>query len=800
MKLSLALALATTVGYASAMCPNACSGHGDCSSNDECRCNSAFTGNDCSARKCPSYTAWVVTSQGDVNSDGDQFDATTHSDAITAANQPTFFNHYSLKTGIFESWPATKKAIHSDKDEAHYPMECANQGLCDQKTGLCQCFEGYEGVACRRSACPNSCSNAGVCRTIKQIGQHFTTHTKAVYASGANPATAEPTSVTPMPGSVDYRFWDADMSQACICDPGYGGADCSERQCAMGDDPLTTGQHHETQFVDVGADVEFAGTVTFKYTDVFEAVWTTAAINVEHYDQDRTQDSIKLAAQAALVALPDNSLAGTTVEINYCEKPLSGYSKHTLATCAGTLATSTNQLTLGTDASAAAGAPASGEYYRISGQSSIYQDDGTLVAGYKCQTTDVDDEQVTIVSDPYCMRFVVSFTTRTGDVPDLEVDTTNVIGKTGIIVTHTSDGGIAISSGVMTVTVGTTFTAGVAPNAAGIAVGEFIHVTVGTVSYGIAQVTTVSASQVVASTSYEDVTAITGAELKIEETVVNSALKETHGVSTSVTDELDFGSMLVSSPKIDKTCTGAAGVACDGYVAMCQHAAITAESATTDEVSGGVISTSSGVSSLVCKTIVEGDASTAITDISTVVHYGDKVKVFCNELSMGTFTIASSTHTTDATLTFQEVLPDCNTNYYTTAARVSSAMANRNAHVYLMLEQWTVKTNTDLVKYSSESFSFVGMTLSVGSLKCDVSALLTDSASATTVGSRFVCSNTADATAAIATSVSVKVYGKGTTEATTCSDRGLCNTDTGLCECFSGYSGVSCQVQNALAA
>ena len=39
----------------------------------------------------------------------------------------------------------------------------------------------------------------------------------------------------------------------------------------------------------------------------------------------------------------------------------------------------------------------------------------------------------------------------------------------------------------------------------------------------------------------------------------------------------------------------------------------------------------------------------------------------------------------------------------------------------------------------------------------------------------------------------------GASWAKECSDRGNCNTDTGLCECFIGYTSDDCSKQNTLA-
>ena len=85
-------------------------------------------------------------------------------------------------------------------------------GTCNRKTGACECFPGFTGKACHRSACPNACSYNGVC-TTQEFMAEFAVKTY-------------------------NKPWDSQKEQGCICDYGSRGPDCSLLECPVGSDPL----------------------------------------------------------------------------------------------------------------------------------------------------------------------------------------------------------------------------------------------------------------------------------------------------------------------------------------------------------------------------------------------------------------------------------------------------------------------------------------------------------------------------------------------------------------------------------
>lgn len=121
--------------------------------------------------------------------------------------------------GVSELYP---KMVDSSNNilvnTAHDYVECSNTGICDRNTGICDCFDGFAGAGCQYFECPMNdegavCSGHGGCYNLETIASKYN-------------------------NDAVYRLWDKSASHGCICEPEYTGYDCSFKTCKYNIDPL----------------------------------------------------------------------------------------------------------------------------------------------------------------------------------------------------------------------------------------------------------------------------------------------------------------------------------------------------------------------------------------------------------------------------------------------------------------------------------------------------------------------------------------------------------------------------------
>eukprot|EP01035_Chromulina_nebulosa_P034149 gene34149-45788_t len=150
----------------SAECKNGCSGHGRCTVFDMCICHRNWQSNDCSERVCSQGLSFVDSPKGDLDFSG----------AIDSPDELVVVNSEQFPYGTTEQFPDMRDSdLNILSNSAHWYSECSNAGICNRRTGECECFDGFEGAACQYLQCPGTeyeCSGHGVCKRLNSIAQN----------------------------------------------------------------------------------------------------------------------------------------------------------------------------------------------------------------------------------------------------------------------------------------------------------------------------------------------------------------------------------------------------------------------------------------------------------------------------------------------------------------------------------------------------------------------------------------------------------------------------------------------------
>jgi len=272
LALALALALAD---QALGCCDNKCSGHGACLTGTcTCSCHAQWAGADCSLRQCPSGLQWV----GDA----------------------------------------------SATDTVHNTLAvCSNAGVCSSTDGVCNCADGFQGLACERMNCPLNCNDHGRCVSIRDAG--LARDDRNFFRAG-----------------LTYNSWEASRIYGCQCEPGWGGYDCSLRECPTGDDPLTTGQQDEVQVLECFCDATCSGNfyLSFRGESTKPISFDASAANIKAALEELvTLREVTVAFTGGTVACDSDGVAtAITFTHNPGDVPPLRIAKNALATTGSTAA------------------------------------------------------------------------------------------------------------------------------------------------------------------------------------------------------------------------------------------------------------------------------------------------------------------------------------------------------------------------------------------------------------------------------------------------------------------------------
>ena len=142
----LALCALLAAPRAAGECPDSCNGHGRCVGPSQCQCFSQWEGPSCADREC----AVRRRRRRHPAARRARRRAAAAATATTrAGSRPS--RYLECCAGICPSGPAWA-SLGSGVDVAHVDMVCSNRGVCNTKTGICECQEGFEGLSCNRCA------------------------------------------------------------------------------------------------------------------------------------------------------------------------------------------------------------------------------------------------------------------------------------------------------------------------------------------------------------------------------------------------------------------------------------------------------------------------------------------------------------------------------------------------------------------------------------------------------------------------------------------------------------------------
>lgn len=173
--------------FLSSQCSYNCNLNGICNIYSRCLCYNGYQGSNCSIKICPKGISSYIT---------------------------TITNYYDNNNNE-----------NNQENLKHNLISCSGNGICNEITGICNCYNNYYGISCEKSKCNNNCNGHGVCLSLSDISNLY---------DGYN-----------FNHTTSYSLWDKDINYGCQCDVGYTGYDCSEKICESGPDPRSSSSLYE---------------------------------------------------------------------------------------------------------------------------------------------------------------------------------------------------------------------------------------------------------------------------------------------------------------------------------------------------------------------------------------------------------------------------------------------------------------------------------------------------------------------------------------------------------------------------